>query len=158
MHPLIVQRWCTLHADATKALGLQFGRQAHSGDFIACDGALGVGKTMFIQGFADGLGIYPDEYVRSPTFTLVNEYQGSIPLYHFDLYRISCIEEAWDIGFEEYLDTPGVIIVEWAHKFPLLLPPRRLSICITAVSCETRYVQCTIYDITYIRYFRRNTP
>ena len=70
MHPLIVQRWFTSHADATRDLGIQLGQHAHTGDFIVCDGALGAGKTTFIQGFAEGLGICPDDYVHSPTFTL----------------------------------------------------------------------------------------
>ena len=70
--------------------------------------------------------------------------------------ELSCIDEVWNIGFEEYLDAPGVIIVEWAHKFPTLLPMARLDIWIAMVSCETRYVQCAIYDTTYTRYLRRD--
>lgn len=156
MHPLRIQRWFTAHADETRALGVQLGHQAQKGDFIACDGALGAGKTTFIQGFAEGLGICPDDYVHSPTFTLINEYQGDVPLYHFDFYRLSCIDEVWNIGFEEYLHTQGIVIVEWAHKFPMLLPISRLAIWIAMASFETRYVRCVIYDKTYMRYLARH--
>lgn len=155
MHPLRIQRWFTAHADETRSLGVQWGQRAQKGDFIACDGALGVGKTTFIQGFAAGLGVYPDAYVHSPTFTLINEYQGDVPLYHFDFYRLSAMDEVWDIGFEEYLHSEGVVIVEWAHKFPTLLPLSRLDILIAMASFETRYVQGAIYDETYMRYLAR---
>ena len=94
------------------------------GEVLALCGELGAGKTHFTQGLARGLGIDPSA-VTSPTFTLVHEYGGGrLPLYHFDFYRLESAEEALAIGWEEYLDDPcGVVLVEWANKFPQLFPP-----------------------------------
>jgi tRNA threonylcarbamoyladenosine biosynthesis protein TsaE len=114
---------------------------------------LGAGKTTFVQGFAEGLGVGADDYVRSPTFALVHAYYGRAPLYHFDFYRLSGATEVQDIGFEEYCEAGGVIIVEWADKFPQLLPAVRLDISLHAVAPERRCVQWMAYDMSYVRYF-----
>lgn len=91
------------------------------GNVIALVGELGSGKTHFVKGLADGLG-YMGE-VTSPTFTLIHEYMGGLmPLYHFDFFRIEQEQEALDIGIEEYLVSDGVCVIEWADKFPELLP------------------------------------
>lgn len=120
---------------------------------MMCSGPLGAGKTTLVQGFARGLGISPSVYVRSPTFTLVNEYQGPVPLYHFDFYRLEDCDEVWDIGFEEYLAAGGVVIVEWADKFPALFsgPSVRVGIEISASEC--RRIRCTARGDSYARYF-----
>jgi len=120
---------------------------------VACRGALGAGKTTFVQGFAAGLGVGSDDYVRSPTFALVHAYHGRTPLYHFDFYGLSCCTEVQDIGFEEYLTARGVVIVEWADKFPELLPPVRLEVYIRIVDADRRCVQWMAYDMSYSRYF-----
>jgi tRNA threonylcarbamoyladenosine biosynthesis protein TsaE len=120
---------------------------------VACRGALGAGKTTFIQGFAAGLGVGEDDYVRSPTFALVQAYHGRLPLYHFDLYRLSSCAEVQDIGFDEYLEAGGVSIIEWADKFPELLPPMRLDVSIRIVDTDRRWLQWMAYDISYGRYF-----
>lgn len=153
MLPFITQRCLTTQAEATRALGTLLGRSARAGDCIACCGSLGAGKTTFVQGFAVGLGISADEYVRSPTFALVNVYHGHTPLYHFDFYRLSCAAEAQDIGFEEYVDAKAVVIVEWADKFPQLLPQGRLEVSIRIVAPEQRCVQWMAYGTAYGRYF-----
>lgn len=153
MRPLVVQRCLTVRTEETQALGRQLGRQARPGDFVACCGALGAGKTTFVQGFAAGLEVGLDNYVRSPTFALVHVYSGRIPLYHFDFYRLSFSREVRDIGFEEYLDTPGVVLVEWADKFPDLLPQGRLEVSIRIMASERRCVQWVAYDLSYGRYF-----
>ena len=116
------RRWLTCGAAQTQALGFALGQSAQAGDFIACRGVLGAGKTTFIQGFALGLGVASDAYVRSPTFILVNEYEGRCPLYHFDFYRLQDANEVLDIGFDDYCMGDGVVIVEWADKFPEVLP------------------------------------
>jgi tRNA threonylcarbamoyladenosine biosynthesis protein TsaE len=113
---------------------------------------LGSGKTTFIQGFAAGLGIGAAYYVRSPTFTLLQVYHGRLPLYHFDFYRLSDVSEAYDIGFEEYLEAAGVVIVEWADKFPALLPPAHLHITLTILSPTSRGFVCTASDCSHTRY------
>lgn len=92
------------------------------GGVIALSGDLGAGKTQFVKGLADGLG-YMGE-VTSPTFTLIHEYLGGLmPLYHFDFYRVETEEEVLEIGLEDYLTSDGVCVIEWADKFPGLLPP-----------------------------------
>lgn len=93
---------------------------AKPGDIICLDGDLGVGKTVFTQGFAEGLGI--EDYVNSPTFTIVKEYSGRIPLYHFDVYRIGDSSEMEEIGYEDYFYGDGVTIVEWPERIEDLLP------------------------------------
>jgi tRNA threonylcarbamoyladenosine biosynthesis protein TsaE len=147
-----MQQWPTSSAEETHTLGMHLGQRAHIGDFVACCGTLGAGKTTFIQGFAQGLAIDTEAYVRSPTFTLAHQYNGIIPLYHFDFYRLSHISEVQDIGFTDYLNAGGVVIVEWADKFPEILPMRRLDVTIQITSIETRCVQCKVYDISYARY------
>ena len=115
---------------------------------------MGAGKTTFIQGFAQGLAVGASAYVRSPTFTLVHEYNGRFPLYHFDFYRLSNLYEAQDTGFADYLGAEGIVIVEWADKFPEILPVKRLDVYIQVISPGIRYIQCTAHDASYVRYFR----
>lgn len=153
MQALVTQRCWTVQAGETRELGVRLGRQARAGDMVACRGALGAGKTTFVQGFAEGYGIGADDYVRSPTFALVHVYHGYAPLYHFDFYRLSCCAEAQDIGFEEYLEARGVVIVEWADKFPELLPSERLEVYMRIVDADRRCVQWTTYAMSYSRYF-----
>ncbi len=106
----------------TFALGRAFAESLHSGDVIALCGELGAGKTHFIKGLAAGLGCDPDA-VTSPTFTLINEYtDGRLPLYHFDFYRLENGLELIRVGLDDYLDGNGVVAIEWADKFPQLLP------------------------------------
>jgi tRNA threonylcarbamoyladenosine biosynthesis protein TsaE len=104
----------------TLAIGVQFGKAVQAGSVICMRGDLGVGKTVFTKGFAIGLGI--DEHITSPTFTIVNEYNGRIPFYHFDVYRISDPDEMYDIGYEEYFFGDGVCLVEWAELIDELIP------------------------------------
>lgn len=110
----------TYSSDETYEIGKQLGEVAKSSDLIALNGDLGVGKTVFTKGFAVGLGI--TEHITSPTFTIVNEYSGKLPFYHFDLYRLCAEEEMDDIGYEHYFFGDGVTIVEWAIRFPTLMP------------------------------------
>jgi tRNA threonylcarbamoyladenosine biosynthesis protein TsaE len=152
-HALVTQRCLTVQADETLALGVRLGQWARAGDMVACRGALGAGKTTFVQGFAAGLGVGSDDYVRSPTFALVHAYHGRTPLYHFDFYRLSCCTEVQDIGFEEYLTARGVVIVEWADKFPELLPSVRLEgiyvlLTQTGAACSGWPMICRIVDIS----------
>ena len=105
----------------TFALGKRLGEQAKPGEVYCLDGDLGVGKTIFTQGFAAALGI--DEPVNSPTFTIVQVYDGGrLPFYHFDVYRIGDIEEMDEIGYEDYFYGEGVCLIEWADRIRELLP------------------------------------
>ncbi len=97
------------------------GEKAQPGQIYTLDGDLGVGKTVFAQGFAKGIGV--TDYVNSPTFTIVQVYEdGRLPLYHFDVYRIADPEEMYEIGYEEYFFGEGVCLVEWAELIEELLP------------------------------------
>ena len=107
--------------EETFALGESLGREAVPGQVCTLIGDLGVGKTVFTQGMARGLGITGP--VNSPTFTVLQVYEeGRLPFYHFDVYRLSCEEEMDDIGYEEYFFGDGVCLVEWAELFPDLIP------------------------------------
>lgn len=105
----------------TFQIGFRLGQQAESGQIYTLTGDLGVGKTVFTQGFAKGLGI--EEPVNSPTFTILQVYEGGrIPFYHFDVYRIGDIEEMDEIGFDEYVLGEGVSLIEWADLIEEILP------------------------------------
>ncbi len=107
--------------DETFLLGKEVGAALRGGEVLALDGDLGAGKTHFVKGLAAGLGHMGE--VTSPTFTLVHEYtEGRLPLYHFDFYRLESEAEVVRIGLDDYLDMGGVAAIEWASKFPGLLP------------------------------------
>ena len=102
-------------------LGKKLGADAKPGQIVCIDGDLGVGKTVFTKGFAEGLGVKDD--VVSPTFTIIQEYtDGNIPMYHFDVYRIGHPDEMYDIGYEEYFYGDGVCLIEWSSRIEELLP------------------------------------
>lgn len=104
----------THSAAETEALGARLAKQLRPGDVIAYLGDLGAGKTAFTRGLARGLGIF--EPVTSPTYTIVNEYQGRLPLFHFDMYRLRDADELFDLGWEDYLARGGVCAVEWSEN------------------------------------------
>lgn len=119
----------TYSPEETFAAGKRLGEQAAAGDVFALLGDLGVGKTVFTQGFADGLGI--EGPVNSPTFTILQIYEeGRLPLYHFDVYRIGDPEEMDEIGFEEYTQGDGVCLIEWANLIQEILPTETRTITI----------------------------
>lgn len=114
----------------TISLGKRFGLQLKPGDVVAVYGELGTGKTRFIKGICEGLGVH--EHVASPTFTIVNEYRfpgGTV--YHFDFYRVNSTQEIRDVGFEEYANSDGVCLIEWADRAKELLPGRRYDVLLT---------------------------
>lgn len=119
----------TFSAAETHALGKKFGETARPGDVYTLVGDLGVGKTVFTQGIADGLGI--TEPVSSPTFTIVQVYEeGRMPFYHFDVYRIGDIEEMDEIGYEDYFYGEGLCMIEWANLIEEILPDKRYDVTI----------------------------
>jgi len=109
-----------------------------AGDVVLLDGELGAGKTCFVQGVARGLGVPRDRRVSSPTFTLVNEHPGRVPLYHVDLYRIDDPGELHEIGIAEYLASGGVTVVEWAERLGALAPKERIEIRIEIAGARAR--------------------
>ena len=119
----------TENPEETIALGQKIGRAATPGQVYTLTGDLGVGKTVFTQGVASGLGI--TEPVNSPTFTIVQVYEeGRLPFYHFDVYRIGDIEEMEEIGYDDYFFGEGICLIEWAELIKEILPENRISITI----------------------------
>ena len=124
--------------EETFAAAEELGRKVKKGDVIALYGELGTGKTIFVKGIARGLGI--DEVITSPTFTLLEIYPGSLPLYHFDLYRIESEREFEKLGFEEYWDGEGVSVIEWADRAQSLLPENSITIKIKYLNSTQRKI------------------
>ncbi len=126
--------------EQTRRLGARLGQLLQPGDLILISGPLGAGKTLFVQGIAEGLGVR--EHVRSPTFTLVNEYHsGRIPLYHVDLYRLNGHADLATVGVEEYLErADGVVVVEWPERAPAWFPLAALHVRLEHVDDQKRRV------------------
>ncbi|MDO4679368.1 MAG: tRNA (adenosine(37)-N6)-threonylcarbamoyltransferase complex ATPase subunit type 1 TsaE [Blautia sp.] len=113
--------------EETFALGKKIGEQACPGQIYTLNGDLGVGKTVFTQGVAAGLGI--QEPICSPTFTIIQEYEsGRLPFYHFDVYRIGDIEEMEEIGYDDYFFGQGICLIEWAELIEEILPDRLIRV------------------------------
>lgn len=123
----------------TRALGARLGELAAPGDLILLVGELGTGKTCLTQGIAWGLGI--EEYAASPSFVLVREYRGRLPLYHIDLYRLEGPEEVAHLGLDEYLYGGGLCVVEWAAKGLGILPPEHLLVRLEHLSPRRRRIE-----------------
>jgi tRNA threonylcarbamoyladenosine biosynthesis protein TsaE len=122
--------------EETQKLGRHLGEIAQPGDVFLLVGDLGSGKTCLTQGIAWGLGI--KEYALSPSFVIIRELYGRLPLYHIDLYRLDRIEESMDLGLDDYLYGRGVCVVEWAEKALSLMPPERLLIRLDYLSDTER--------------------
>ena len=115
--------------EMTFEIGKKLGEKVDKGEIICLEGDLGVGKTVFTKGFAEGLNI--EENIDSPTFTIVQEYtEGRLPLYHFDVYRIGDISEMDEIGYEDYFFGEGVCLIEWASRIKELIPESAIRIII----------------------------
>lgn len=136
-------RKCT-SPEATKQLAATLAPYLRAGDAVVLSGDLGAGKTQFVQGVAGGLGIR--DQITSPTFTVMLTYpSGSLPLYHFDLYRLDSFDEIEDTGFYETVDGDGVSFIEWGEKFPEALPYTYLEIDIRVDDQENRIVEAHAY-------------
>lgn len=114
--------------EETAMIAREFAATLKPGDVLCMNGDLGVGKTAFVQGLAKGLGI--SGVLSSPTFTIVNCYEGDLPLYHFDVYRIQDEDEMYEIGYEEYVYGDGISVIEWAENIKEILPDNRFEITI----------------------------
>jgi len=112
--------------EETVEFGKKLGAALGPGDIICLSGDLGTGKTALTNGIANSLGI--NSYITSPTFTLVNEYEGRLPLYHFDVYRIADPEEMFEIGFEEYINSEGITVIEWGEQISEVLPKEIIKV------------------------------
>lgn len=124
--------------EETQRIGEALGARLGPGDVVACIGELGTGKTCFLQGLARGLDVM--EPATSPTFVLVNHYQGRLPVHHVDAYRTESLTEILDLGVEELLWGDGVTIIEWAEKLLALLPPHTIVVRIAGLGEEPREI------------------
>ncbi len=130
----------TQSAKETVQLGKRIGKLLRPGEVVALAGELGSGKTRLIKGLAAGIGVGRAGRIASPSFTLIHEYQGRIPFYHVDLYRLADEAEAEELGLEEYLGRAGVAAIEWADKIPSLLPNELLWITLRYLDPHVRSI------------------
>ena len=125
--------------------GKKLGQSLTPGAVVALYGELGAGKTAFTKGLAEGLGISMS--ISSPTFTIVNEYYGEIPLFHFDMYRLETENELYDIGWDDYLERGGVCAVEWSEKVPNAFPPETIYVKLEDISDNKRRLEISRNEI-----------
>lgn len=131
------KEWISHSEDETKQIARTFATSLNRGDVVCLKGILGAGKTHFVKGIAAAFGIDETE-VHSPTFTLIHEYKGRIPLYHFDCYRLKSVREALEIGIEEYLYGEGVSVIEWPERIQEVVPEHSIWITIESLSFSKR--------------------
>ncbi len=129
----------TSEPEQTEHVGEELGSLLEAGDLVCLYGDLGSGKTHFSFGIAMGLEVR-EQYITSPTFTLVNEYQGRVPFYHIDLYRLKEPSELEGVGFDEYIDSDGATVIEWAERAEDALPEERLSVYLSHVNERSREI------------------
>jgi tRNA threonylcarbamoyladenosine biosynthesis protein TsaE len=129
----------TTSPEQTWHIGQMLGARLAAGDTVCLYGDLGAGKTSFSYGIALGLDV-KEQYITSPTFTFVNEYEGRVPFYHIDLYRLNDPDELEGIGFEEYIDSDGVTVIEWAERAEDELPVECLSVYLSPVDENSREI------------------
>ncbi|GEN46275.1 tRNA (adenosine(37)-N6)-threonylcarbamoyltransferase complex ATPase subunit type 1 TsaE [Alkalibacillus haloalkaliphilus] len=132
-------KFTTINENETQRLAKQIGEKLMPNDVLTLDGDLGAGKTTFTKGLAEGLAV--KRTVNSPTYTIVKEYKGRIPLYHMDVYRLEDSEE--DIGFDDYFNGEGVTVIEWSQYILEFLPEERLQINIEKIDEERREIKVT---------------
>ncbi|OZV10420.1 tRNA (adenosine(37)-N6)-threonylcarbamoyltransferase complex ATPase subunit type 1 TsaE [Tissierella sp. P1] len=135
--------------EETKDFGIKLGNILKSGDIVCLNGDLGAGKTTLTKSIGLGLGV--TDYITSPTFTLINQYNGRLAVYHFDVYRLENVDELYDLGFDEYFYGKGVCIIEWAEKIEKLLPRERVVLDIEkGKDIDERVIRITGHGNRYI--------
>ncbi|HEX9868055.1 MAG TPA: tRNA (adenosine(37)-N6)-threonylcarbamoyltransferase complex ATPase subunit type 1 TsaE [Candidatus Tectomicrobia bacterium] len=139
----------------TQALGKQLGCLLEAGDIVCLYGELGSGKTVLSKGIARGLGVADEDRVRSPSFVLIHRYQGRVPMYHADLYRLDGPTDIADIGLREFLVGDGVAVIEWADKLEASLPSERLDIILAHQEEQTRLITVTPQGARYLQRFEQ---
>ena len=135
-------------AKKTIDIGKSLGKHLLPGSIICLTGELGAGKTWFIKGLAEGLGIKSKE-IHSPTFIIIREHKGRIPLYHIDLYRIGFIDDIRDIGMEEIMYGNGVTAIEWAERISDVLPDERIDISLRWIDEKSRQIDITAFGVKH---------
>ena len=144
----------TQNPEATKQVGKNLGQNLSPGSIVALTGELGSGKTTLVQGIGQGLRI--ESLIKSPSFVIINEYDGPLPLYHFDLYRLNNAEEILCLGYEEYFyEKRGVVVIEWAKKIKDFLPKEYLEINLKIVDLFKRKISGQAYGASYREVMKR---
>ncbi|TJX14903.1 tRNA (adenosine(37)-N6)-threonylcarbamoyltransferase complex ATPase subunit type 1 TsaE [Tissierella creatinini] len=132
----------------TEEFGMKLGRLLKKGDILCLNGSLGAGKTTMTKYIGLGLGV--EEYITSPTFALINQYSGRLPVYHFDVYRLENAHELYDLGFDDYFYGDGVCIIEWADKIDKMIPKERIVIDIEkGKSDDERILRISGYGLRF---------
>ncbi|MBM4038813.1 MAG: tRNA (adenosine(37)-N6)-threonylcarbamoyltransferase complex ATPase subunit type 1 TsaE [Planctomycetes bacterium] len=144
----------TRSREETLALGRRLGELLGPADVLALRGPLGSGKTTLTKGIAEGLGVEEPRWVTSPTFVLVHQYEGRVPVYHIDAYRLRGPADAEALGMEEMFFGDGVAIIEWAERIEAALPPERLEITLEIAGEEEREIALTAVGAHYERLLR----
>ena len=121
-----MSQFVTENPQETEALGQKLAACLHGGETVAFTGGMGMGKTVFTRGLARGLGV--QQGVASPTFTIMREYEGRLPIYHFDMYRIHSLNDLYNCGFFDYVDGDGILIIEWSENISDYLPPSTIFV------------------------------
>lgn len=137
--------------EETLRFGRHLGRTARPGDIFTLTGDLGAGKTTLTQAIGQGLAVAEAYYITSPTFSLLHEYPGRIPLYHMDLYRLGSPEEIEELGFDDYLYGDGLTVIEWPDRLGHLMPESRLDIHLSMVYETARCARITAHGETATR-------
>lgn len=135
-----VLKYLTNSDNETIALGERVGIQLTEGDIIALVGDLGSGKTWLAKGLALGLGVSPNIVITSPSFSLVNEYEGRYPFYHMDLYRLEGFADIQSAGIDHYLNERGVVAIEWADRWPEIIPIQRIWVKLVIMNENQRQI------------------
>ena len=134
----------TRSAEETERLGFKLAESLHPDDVVALYGDLGSGKTCFVNGVARRLNV--SKPVKSPSFSIINEYPGDVPLFHIDFYRLENSAEIEDIGWTEYLNSGGVVIIEWAERVKNMLPSKRIDVYFQILNSVTRRLEIIAVD------------
>ena len=134
-------RFISNSPEETIQIARKLARNLKKGDCVALIGDLGSGKTVFTKGIAEGLGVKDPRYVNSPTFVIIKEYKGRVPLYHFDLYRLDKSTALDEESYEEYLYDDGVTVIEWAEKIGKLLPKKHIEVKLRVAGESRRKIE-----------------
>ena len=133
----------TYEPEQTRVLGLQFGEALKGGMVLALEGDLGCGKTVFVKGLAEGLQVPESIYVTSPSYALIHEYPGRLPLFHIDLYRIENPADIDELGLFDIMDGQNVVAIEWAERIRNALPPEGMTLRFEILHDEVRKISMT---------------
>jgi len=148
--------WLSESPEATRSLGARLAAAAQPGDVLCLWGELGAGKTVFAKGFGAGLGVR--DTISSPSFVLMGEYTGRLPLFHIDLYRLASATEALDGGLLEDRQSTGVVLIEWPDRLGAALPVERLDVRIDGGADEPRQVRLEAHGASHRRYLGTVDP